>query len=549
MDADRDAVPDEISALKEALVLERAKGLEIAAELAIARAKASEDSALIAQQKLQIAKLRHQIYGQRSERSARLIEQLALTFEEMEDAATEDKSAAERAVAKTTTVRGFTRKRAERETFPEHLPRERVVIDPPIACECCGRLRKLGEDVTRTLDVAPRQWKVIETVREKFSCRDCEKISQAPALFHAIARGWAGPSLLAMIMFEKFGQHQPLNPQAERYPLEGVSIALSTVADAVGSVCAVVDPLLRLVEAHVMAAERLHADDTTVPVLAKGKTDTGRCWIYVRDDRPFGGAGPPAAMFYYSRDRKGEHPQAHLARYAGILQADAYDGYNQLYLAGRQPGPIREAACWSHGRRPFFAMADIEENARRKATGKKEIPLSPIAVEVVRRIDALFAIERSINGKSPEERLAVRRAVSRPLVDALMTYMREGAAKLSRGHDLAKAFNYILKRWASFTLFLDDGRVCLSNNAAERGLRGIALGRKSWLFCGSDRGGRRAAAMYSLIVTAKINGVDPQAWLTDILARIAAHPAHRLDELLPWNWSAHVRTLALPQAA
>ena len=218
----------------------------------------------------------------------------------------------------------------------------------------------------------PRQWKVIETVREKFTCRDCEKISQAPAPFHAVARGWAGPSLLAMIMFEKFGQHQPLNRQVERYALEGVPIALSTMADAVGSVCTALDPLLRRLEAYVMAAERLHADDTTVPVLAKGKTDTGRCWIYVRDDRPFGSAGPPAAMFYYSRDRRGEHPQAHLAGYAGILQADAYDGYNQLYLAGRHPGPIREAACWVHARRPFFAMADIEENARRKAAGKRK---------------------------------------------------------------------------------------------------------------------------------------------------------------------------------
>src|SRR5580658_1153133 len=308
------------------------------------------------------------------------------------------------------------------------------------------------------------------------------------------------------------------------------------MADAVGSVCHVLDPLWRLIEAHVMAAERLHTDDTTVPVLAAGKTDIARCWIYLRDDRPFGGTGPPAAIFHYSRDRKGEHPQAHLAGYAGILQADAYEGYGKLYEPGRTPGPIVEAACWVHARRPFFAMADIEENARRKAAGKKEIPLSPIAVEVVRRIDALFAIERSINGKSPEERLAVRRAVSRPLVDDLMTTMREQAARLSRGHDLAKAIQYMLKRWSAFTLFLDDGRVCMSNNAAERGLRGVALGRKSWLFCGSDRGGQRAADMYSLIVTAKMNGVDPQAWLADVLKRIAAHPAHRLDELLPWNW-------------
>ena len=543
MDAARAALAQglaqENAALKAALAVARTKGLEVAAELAVARAKASEDMALIAQQKLRIAKLERQVYGQRSERSARLIDQLALTFEELEAGATEDELAAEKAVAKTTTVAGFTRKRPERNTFPDHLPRERVVIDPPTACECCGgnRLRKLGEDMTRTLETQPRQWKVIETVREKFTCRDCEKISQAPAPFHVIARGWAGASLLAMIVFEKFGQHQPLNRQAERYALEGVPIALSTMADAVGSVCAALDPLLRLVESYVMAAERLHGDDTTVPVLAAGKTDTGRCWIYVRDDGPFGGTGPPAAIFYYSRDRRGEHPQGHLAGYAGILQADAYDGYNRLYLADRKPGPVREAAGWVHARRPFFAMADLEENARRKAAGKKEIPLSPIAIEVVRRIDALFEIERSINGKNSEERLAVRRDLSRPLVDDLRVYMREQAARLSRGHDLVKAVNYMLKRWQAFTLFLEDGRVCLSNNAAERGLRGIALGRKSWLFCGSDRGGQRAAAMYSLIVTAKMNGVDPQAWLADVLSRIAAHPAHRLDDLLPWNWA------------
>ena len=550
MDAARDALPDDIDALKAALIIERAKALEAAAELAIARAKASEDMALIAQQKLRIAKLERQVYGQRSERSARLIDQLSLAFEELEAGATEDELAAERAVAKTTTVAGFTRKRPERNTFPDHLPRERVVLDPPTACECCGghRLRKLGEDVTRTLETQPRRWKVIETVREKFTCRDCEKITQAPAPFHVVSRGWAGPSLLAMIMFEKFGQHQPLNRQAERYALEGVPIALSTMADAVGSVCAALDPLRRLIEAHVMAAERLHGDDTTVPVLAEGKTDTGRCWIYLRDDRPFGGTDPPAAMFYYSRDRRGEHPQGHLAGYAGILQADAYDGYNKLYLAGRSPGPILEAACWVHARRPFFAMADIEENARRKAAGKKEIALSPIAIEVVRRIDALFEIERSINGKDAEERLAVRRTLSRPLVDDLHAYMHAQAAKLSRGHDLAKAINYILKRWPAFTLFLEDGRVCLSNNAAERGLRGIALGRKSWLFCGSDRGGQRAAAMYSLIVTAKVNGVDPQAWLADVLSRIATHPAHRLDELAPWNWTPRA-SANLAQAA
>jgi len=549
VDADLSLLPDDIDALKAALIAARTEAAAEKACAVAAVAELAQGRALIAHLNLEIEKLRRTIYGPRSERTARLLDQLELQLEEAEADAAEDELAAEH-TKPSPTIRSFARKRPARKPFPDHLPRERVVIPAPQSCPCCGsaKLSKLGEDITETLEVIPKQWKVVQTVRERFSCRECETISQPPAPFHTIPRGLAGPSLLAMIMFEKFGQHQPLNRQAERYALEGVPIALSTMADAVGSVCTSLDPLLRLVEAHVMAAERLHADDTTVPVLAKGKTDTARCWIYVRDERPFGGTGPPAAMFYYSRDRKGEHPQAHLARYAGILQADAYDGYKQLYLAGRNPGPIREAACWSHARRPFFAMADIEENARRKAAGKKEIALSPIAIEVVRRIDALFEIERSINGKSAQERLDVRRTLSRPLVETLQLYMREQVAKLSRGHDLAKAFNYILKRWASFTLFLEDGRVCLSNNAAERGLRGIALGRKSWLFCGSDRGGRRAAAMYGLIVTAKMNGIDPQAWLADVLARIAAHPAHRLDELLPWNWTPSASTISVRAA-
>jgi hypothetical protein len=288
---------------------------------------------------------------------------------------------------------------------------------------------------------------------------------------------------------------------------------------------------------HVFAAERLHGDDTKVPVLARGKTITARCWVYVRDDRPFGGAAAPAAMFYYSRDRGGEHPQAHLADYAGLFQADAYGGYGKLYEADRKPGPILEAACWVHARRPFFVLADVEAAARRKAEGKTPSVISPIAPEAVRRIDALFDIERDINGQSAACRRAVRQELSAPLVADLEAWMCEQRAKLSRGNDLARAMDYMLKRWTSFARFLDDGRICLSNNAAERALHGIALGRKSWLFAGSDRGGQRAAAMYSLIVTAKLNNIDPQAWLADVLARIAAHPAHQLDDLLPWNWT------------
>jgi transposase len=557
MDSGGEAFPNDIAALKAALaaardrhIIEAARAAYAEAELAVARAKASDDQALIAHQQLRIEKLTRELYGPRSERTSRLLDQIELQFEELESSATEDEIAAEMAVAKITNVAAFTRKRPARKPFPEHLPRERVMVPGPTACLCCGggRLRKLGETVTETLESIPRQWKVIQHVREKFTCRDCEKISQAPAPFHVIARGWAGPSLLAMILFEKFGQHQPLNRQAERYAKEGVPLSLSTLADQVGAGCAVLEPILRRIEAHVFAAERLHGDDTTVPVLAKGKTDTGRCWVYVRDDRPFGGPAPPAAMFYYSRDRAGEHPQAHLANYAGIFQADAYGGYNKLYEPDRKPGPILEAACWVHARRPFFIMADLTENARRKAQGKTPAPISPLALEAVRRIDALFEIERSINGQSAAQRRAVRQELSAPLVADLGSWMREQRAKLSRGNDVAKAMEYMLKRWTAFTRFLDDGRICLSNNAAERALRGIALGRKSWLFAGSDRGGQRAAAMYSIIVTAKMNDVDPQAWLADVLTRIAEHPAHRLDELLPWNWQL-LRKSSARQAA
>jgi transposase len=530
VDADQTPSAEDFEALKMALAMAQA-------ELATARAQRSDDQALIAHLKLEIAKLNRHRYGPHAERTARLLDQMELQLEELEASATYDELAAEMAAAKTTTVAAFTRKRPARKPFPEHLPRERIIGPGPSACLCCGgaRLAKLGEDVTETLEVIPRQWKVIQHVREKFTCRDCEKISQAPAPFHVTPRGWAGPSLLAMIAFEKFGQHQPLNRQAERYAREGVPLSLSTLADQVGAVCTVMQPIFERIEAHVFAAERLHGDDTTVPVLAKGKTDTGRCWTYVRDDRPFAGPAPPAAVFYYSRNRRGEHPQGHLARWAGVLQADAYGGYDALYVAGRAYGQIFQAPCWAHGRRKFFELADIAEATRRKSRGKTAV-VSPIAVEAVRRIDALFDIERTINGHPAPERRAVRQDRSAPVVTELESWMRDQRAKLSRHDPVAKALDYMLTRWPAFTRFLDDGRICLTNNAAERALRGIALGRKAWLFCGSDRGGHRAAAMYSLIVTAKMNDVDPQAWLADVLARIAEHPAQQIDDLLPWNW-------------
>ena len=413
VDADLPSVPDDIDALKAALIAARAEAAAVGAELARARAATANDHSLIAHLKLEIEKLRRAIYGPRSERTARLLDQLELQLEEAEADATEDELAAEQAT-RSTPIKSFERKRPSRKPFPDHLPRERVVIAAPETCPCCGsaKLSKLGEDVTETLEVVPRQWKVIQTIRERFSCRECEMITQPPAPFHVTPRGFAGPSLLAMILFEKFGQHQPLNRQSERYAREGVDLSLSTLADQVGACALALRPLYALIEAHVLSAERLHGDDTTVPILAKGKTETGRVWTYVCDDRPFGGKDPPAALYYASRDRLGEHPERHLKGFAGILQADAYSGYNRLYLADRRPGPILEALCWSHGRRKFFELADIAANARR---GKDASPISPIALEAVKRIDLSSTFEREIGGLSAAERLAARRLSERAL--------------------------------------------------------------------------------------------------------------------------------------
>jgi transposase len=531
-------LPDDIEALKALLASATRRANEAEAKLANAHARESATEAVIAHLKLQIAKLRREQYGASAERTRRLLEQMELQLEDLEADAAEDDLAAEAAAKKTATVTAFERKRPARKPFPEHLPRERVVVPAPCSCPACGgsRLSKLGEDVTETLEVIPRAWKVIQTVREKFSCRDCETCLQPPAPFHVVPRGWAGPSFLAMLLFEKYGQHQPLNRQAERFAREGVPLSTSTLADQVGAATLALMPLFRLIEAHVLVAERLHGDDTTVPVMAKVKTDTARLWVYVRDDRPFAGADPPAALFHYSRDRRGEHPRAHLASWSGILQADAYSGYGELYASGRLPAPALEAGCFAHARRKFFELADVANAARKKSRGEHAGMIYPIALEAVQRIDALFDVERSINGKDAAERLAVRQELSAPLMVELHAWLTTQLARLSRNHDLAKAINYMLRRWEAFTRFLDGGRVCLTNNAAERALRCVPLGRKAWLFCGSDRGGQRAAVLYTLIQTARLNDVDPQAWLADLLARIAEHPARQLDQLgLSWN--------------
>jgi transposase len=410
-----------------------------------------------------------------------------------------------------------------RRPLPEHLPREEVVHPAPCTCPSCGgALRKIGEDVTETLDYVPGRFKVIRHRREKLACRVCDTVVQAPAPYHPIARGRAGAGLLAHIVVSKYDDHLPLYRQAEIFAREAVDLETSTLSGWVGAITAALAPLNEALAAEVMASETLHGDDTPVPVLApgSGKTKTGRLWTYVRDERPFAGARPPAALFFYSPDRKGEHPRAHLENFTGVLHADGYAGFNGLFETGR----VIEAGCWAHVRRKFF---DVHT-----ATA------SPIAKEALDRIGQLYAVEATINRLPADHRRQQRQLRSKPIVEALAAWAEETAPKLSRKSELAIAFRYMRARWTALTHCFEDGRLSLDNNPAERAIRGVAIGRKNYLFAGSDAGGRRAAAMYSLIETAKLNGINPQAYLADVLARIADHPAKRVADLLPWNWQA-----------
>jgi transposase len=532
MALDPSQLPDDVSTLKTLLIAAETRAAEAVKTAADAEQRKRDLAAEIEILKLTIAKLQHERFGPSSER-ARLLDQLELQLGELVEHAAQAATASEitaaqlvqpdsaQAAARATPPR----RQPARRPLPEKLPRERRVEPSPAACPCCGgRLRKLGEDITETLERVPAQWKVIQTVREKWTCRSCEAITQPPAPSHPIARGRAGPQLLADVLFGKYGAHLPLNRQSEIYAREGVALDVSTLADWVGACAATLMPLRDAIEAHVHAAERIHVDDTTVPVLGKGKCRTGRLWAHVRDDRPFAGTAAPAVVLYYSPNREGEHPQRQLARYTGICQVDAYSGYNALYADGRKPGPIIEAACWAHGRRKLFELARLAK--------------MPIAIEAVRRIDELFTIEPEINGLPPEQRMRVRRERSKPLIEELERWLKGERRKLSSKSPLAKAMDYSLKRWSTFTRFLNDGRICMTNNAAERAVRGIAVGRRNWTFCGSDAGGERAAVIFTLIETAKLCDADPRAWLADVLARIADHPASRIDQLLPWNWKA-----------
>ena len=498
-----DGLPDDIATLKRIIA-------DMARDAVAARAE-------IAKLKFQLARYRRAEFGRTSEKLAREVEQLELAIESLEADQAERLAAAPAVVANAAEGQ-----KPARRPLPEHLPREEVRHPAACACPTCGgALRRIGEEVTETLDYVPGRFKVIRHVREKLSCRACDTVVAAPAPDHAIARGRAGAGLLAHILVSKYDDHLPLYRQAEIFAREGVGLETSTLSGWVGATAAALNPLIDALTAEVMASEVLHVDDTPVPVLAPGtgKTKTGRLWTYVRDERPFAGARPPAALFFYSADRKGEHPQRHLKEFRGVIHADGYAGFNELYAGNR----ITEAACWAHVRRKFF---DVHA-----ATG------SPIAKEALERIGDLYKVEKTIAGLPPGVRQRERQQRSKPIAEGLATWAETTLRRLSRKSELAKAFRYLRSRWKALLRCFDDGRLALDNNPAERALRCVAIGRKHYLFAGSDAGGHRAAAIYSLIETAKLNGRNPQHYLADVLARIADHPARQITDLLPWNWT------------
>src|SRR5476651_1305202 len=507
-------LPDDIAALKALLLASERRVQERDDQVAGLEAQLNTRAAEIEHLKLWIAKLRRMQFGRKSEKQDNQIEQLELQLEDLQ--------ADEGEVAKALPETDRTpRNKPVRKPLPEHLPRdEKVHLPAADACPSCGGgLRLLGEDVAEQLEYVPASFRVIRHVRPKLACSCCDAIVQAPAPSRPIERGIPGPGLLAHVLVAKFADHLPLYRQSVIYAREGVDLDRALLASWVGAASALLRPLVDAVRRHVLAATKLHADDTPIPVLApgNGKTKTARLWTYVRDDRPGGDTTPAAVWFAYSADRKSEHPADHLRTFRGTLQADGYAGFNRLY----EKGDIVEAACWAHARRKFHDLHAARPSA--------------ITTEALRRIAELYVIEAEIRGKPPDERRQVRQARSRPLLDNLERWLRAAFEKLSRKSDTSAAILYSLNLWPALTRYCDDGAIEIDNSAAERALRGVAIGRRNYLFAGADTGGERAAAIYSLISTAKLNGIDPEAWLRHVLAHIADHPVNRVDELLPWH--------------
>ncbi len=479
---------------------------------------------------LLIAKLRRMQFGRSSEKIGHRIEQLELQLEELEAAATPEPASAEAPTEPTSIAESVAEDKTprRRKPLPSHLPRVTHTHLPKEenCTKCGGAFRKLGEDVSELLEYIPASFKVIRHVRPRLCCPGCERVVQAPAPTRPIEHSYAGAGLLAHVLTAKFCNHLPLYRQSEIYAREGVELDRSTLAKWVGGASALLQPLVEALRRYVISAGKLHGDDTPVPVLAPGtgKTKTGRLWTYVRDDPPSGSTQPPAVWFAYSPDRRGEHPQQHLKNFKGVLQADAYAGFNKLY----EDGAIQQAPCLAHIRRKFYDLIEAQR--------------SPVATEAVRRIGELYAIEREIRGRSPDLRQQVRQARARPLLDSMRNWMQQSLASLSRKSDVAAAIRYALTLWDALSRYVDDGVIEIDNSAAERSLRVVALGRKNYLFAGSDRGSERAAAFYALIGSATLNGLDPEAYLRHVLTHIAEHPISSIEELLPWHLAPNLQT-------
>ena len=504
----------DVQALRALLLAERVKILELEKKL-------DSRDAHIERLERMLAKLRRMTFGRSSEKLHRQIEQLEFELEEVQ-ADRAEQASNETPASETADTPG--KKKPARRPLPAHLPRDIQTHAPQVdACpQCQGKLNYLGEDVSETLDYVPGHFKVIRHVRPKYSCACCAQIVQATAPSRPIDRGVMAPGMLAQLAVAKYAYHLPLYRQGQMYAHDGVELEGSTMSDAIGGISRLLTPLVDALRRYVLMPGKLHGDDIPVPALdpGKGSTKTARLWVYVRDNRPAGDSAAPAVWFAYSPDRKGAHPQEHLRHFEGILQADGFAGYDALY----QPGKIVEAACMAHSRRKFH---DIHvEHA------------SPITTEALRRIAELYVIEREVRGKPPDVRRAVRQDQARPLLDAFAVWLRTTMETLSRKSDTTAAILYALKLWPALARYADDGRIEIDNSAAERALRGEALGRRNFLFAGADSGGERAAAMYGLIGTARLNGIDPEAWLRHVLTHIADYPVNRVDDFLPWNCAA-----------
>ena len=514
-----------IAASEHALEAERAAHEATREQLEAARNAVKLTALQIEKLKVQLSRLRRMKFGQSSERITQLADQLELTLEDLEA----EHAHAACVVADQSPTDAPAARKPKREPLPAHLPRDETVHAAPDVdgCSACGgTMSKLGEDVTEVLEYVPGRFRVVRHVRPKLACGRCDAISQAPAPSLPIPRGRAGPNLLAHVVVSKFADHLPLYRQSRIYAREGVSLGRSTLADWLGQVSWLLQPLVDRIADHVMASPKLHADDTPVPVLAPGtgKTATGRLWVYLRDNRRWRPSDKPAALFRYSPDRKGEHPREHLKAFAGFLQADAYAGFERLYALDRQPGLITPVACWAHARRKLHDVYKAD-------------PYS-VAMEGLIIIGELYDVERGIMRDPADDRRKARK-LSRLRALDFFAWADGVLAQISARSPLAEALRYAVKLKPQLLAYTENGRLEIDNNLAENALRGIAVGRKNWLFAGADCGGERAAAMYSLLETAKLNDVNPQTWLADVLDRIGkGHPINRLDELLPWNWAA-----------